>query len=99
MASPLFSTYHSFQCSRNNLSDCVVKLEVLITSITDFSRFYCISNKNKTCKDKCAGFILSDIQFVNISVLTGAHLHRSKVKHARVECLAQGYNIELMSRR
>ena len=32
-----------------------------------------------------------------ISVLTGTHLHLSQVKHVRVECLAPGHNIEIIS--
>ena len=34
---------------------------------------------------------------ITISVLPGTHFHLSQVKHLRVKCLAQGYNIETMS--
>ena len=34
---------------------------------------------------------------IAISVLSGTHFHLSRVKHMRVECLAQGHNIETIS--
>ena len=37
------------------------------------------------------------VALIAISVLSGTHFHLSRVKHLRVECLAQGHNIETMS--